>query len=88
MIEDLEPDFTVDDLPELCSEAQQSKLEELSRYGWQCSHLWERSPGEIVMWCIVRTKETEVKAGLWAHCFIIPDGTMIRYDIKKRFSGV
>jgi hypothetical protein len=81
---DDKPDFTREEFADWATPEQSMTMGALEGFGWKCSHLWERTPGEIIVWCIVRMPESELKAGVFNHCYIEPDGKMHRYQPRRR----
>lgn len=77
---DDEPDFTDEYTKDLCSEEQLAQIDKLSKFGWRVTHLWERTPGEIVPWLIARRPRTELKSAGYAHCYIGVDSKIYRYE--------
>lgn len=83
MTVDFKPDFGPEELEDWASPAQLESLEKLIRYGWRCTHLWEMNPGEIIVWCITRPANSDVKTDTFLHAYITPAGLVLRYDPKR-----
>lgn len=86
MVSLIKPDFTIDYMDEVCTEAQKAKVKELIAAGWTASHIFEHPISWLNVWMITKHHTTSASKKPYTHGHVRPDGTFYRFHQSNKIT--